>query len=263
MNKWFEHASGTGSNVVSSRVRLTRNWSDYVFPSRLSEESAREMVGCLKEQMGTLMAEEELQYFDFEKISDLDRRAMRERRLINQAMVGRRAPSGLVISPKEDVSIVLNGTDHIRIQVQFAGLCLEKVWEKANEYDDRINENISYAYDEKYGYLTSFPTNVGTGMRASVVIHLPMLSQGKKFNSLVADMSRFGVSVKGRVNAVMVQSLDRRSHDLTTLYRILRFLQNHDAVLITTKTNLQYELYLTGLASRLLKKSLHIDGHVP
>ena len=197
MNKWFEHASGTGSNVVSSRVRLTRNWSDYVFPSRLSEESAREMVGCLKEQMGTLMAEEELQYFDFEKISDLDRRAMRERRLINQAMVGRRAPSGLVISPKEDVSIVLNGTDHIRIQVQFAGLCLEKVWEKANEYDDRINENISYAYDEKYGYLTSFPTNVGTGIRASVVIHLHMLSQGKKFNSLVADMSRFGVSVKG------------------------------------------------------------------
>ena len=68
---------------------------------------------------------------------------------------------------------------------------------------------------------------------------------------------------QGRVNAVMVQSLDRLSHDLTTLYRILRFLQNHDAVLITTKTNLQYELYLTGLESRLLKKSLHIDGHVP
>ena len=63
---------------------------------------------------------------------------------------------------------------------------------------------------------------------------------------------------QGRVNAVMVQS-----HDLTTLYRILRFLQNHGAVLITTKTNLQYELYLTGLESRLLKKSLHIDGHVP
>jgi DNA invertase Pin-like site-specific DNA recombinase len=68
---------------------------------------------------------------------------------------------------------------------------------------------------------------------------------------------------QGRVNAVMVQSLDRLSHDLTTLYRILRFLQNHGAVLITTKTNLQYELYLTGLESRLLKKSLHIDGHVP
>ena len=66
---------------------------------------------------------------------------------------------------------------------------------------------------------------------------------------------------QGRVNAVMVQSLDRLSHDLTTLYRILRFLQNHGAVLITTETNLQYELYLTGLESRLLKKSLHIDGH--
>ena len=69
--------------------------------------------------------------------------------------------------------------------------------------------------------------------------------------------------LQGRVNAVMVQSLDRLSHDITILYRILRFLQNHGAVLITTKTNLQYELYLTGLESRLLKKSLHIDGHVP
>lgn len=197
MSKWFEEASAAGSNVISSRIRLTRNWSEYVFPSRLSEEAAREMVGRLKLQMQPLMKEEDLQYFDFEKISDLERRAMRERRLINQAMVNRKAPSGLIISPKENVSLVLNGTDHIRIQVQSGGFCLKNLWEKANWYDDRINESVAYAYDEKYGYLTSFPTNVGTGMRASVVMHLPMLSQGKKFNSLIADMSRFGVSVKG------------------------------------------------------------------
>ena len=77
------------------------------------------------------------------------------------------------------------------------------------------------------------------------------------------DMFAMMIAVQqGRVNAVMVQSLDRLSHDIATLYRILRFLQNHGAVLITTKTNLQYELYLTGLKSRLLKKSLHIGGHV-
>lgn len=197
MSKWFEEEAVVGSNVVSSRIRLTRNWADYVFPSRLSKEEAKEMVGRLKEEFRSLAAEDELGYADFETISDLERRAMRERRLINRTMVGRTAPAGLLVSPEEDVSIVLNGTDHIRIQVQSSGLCLQKVWERANWYDDKINEKIPYAYDEKYGYLTSFPTNVGTGMRASVVMHLPMLSQGKKFNSLVTDMSRFGVAVKG------------------------------------------------------------------
>lgn len=76
-------------------------------------------------------------------------------------------------------------------------LCLEKLWQKADQIDDAINEHFPYAYDEKYGYLTTFPTNMGTGLKACAVVHLPMLSQLKKFQSIVADMGRLGTSIMG------------------------------------------------------------------
>ena len=92
---------------------------------------------------------------------------------------------------------MLNGTDHIRIQLLSPGLNLEALWKQGDKLDDYVNQRFSYAFDKKYGYLTSFPTNMGTGMRASVVLHLPNLSMGKKFTGLVSEMGRFGASVKG------------------------------------------------------------------
>ena len=93
--------------------------------------------------------------------------------------------------------IVLGGDDHIRMQILSPGLKLDELWQKADALDDYVNERFSYAFDEKYGYLTSFPTNVGTGLRACVVLHLPTLSQVRKFQSIVADMSRFGTAIRG------------------------------------------------------------------
>ena len=104
---------------------------------------------------------------------------------------------GLIVSRDESVSIVLNGDDHIRMQFISPVLKLDELWRQADQLDDHINARFSYAFDEKYGYLTAFPTNVGTGMRASVTLHLPTLSMGKKFQNLVGDMSRFGVTLRG------------------------------------------------------------------
>ena len=101
------------------------------------------------------------------------------------------------MSKDESTSLVLNGDDHIRMQFLSAGLCLNELWNRADKLDDYINARFSYAFDEKYGYLTSFPTNVGTGLRASVTLHLPTLSQGKKFSSLVGEMRRFGLTLRG------------------------------------------------------------------
>ena len=86
-----------------------------------------------------------------------------------------------MVSDDEQVGIVLNGTDHIRIQLFAAGLHLDELMNQAGQIDDYLNERFDYAFDEKYGYLTSFPTSVGTGLRASVVLHLPLLSQSKRF----------------------------------------------------------------------------------
>lgn len=139
----------------------------------------------------------DLSYSQLDQMQELEKMALRERRILNMACVSRKEPSGLLLSADESGSIVLGGDDHIRMQILSPGLKLDELWQKADVLDDYVNERFSYAFDEKYGYLTSFPTNVGTGLRACAVLHLPTLSQVRKFQSIVADMSRFGTAIRG------------------------------------------------------------------
>ncbi len=199
MLKWFECEEENRQNIISSKIRLARNWSEYVFPAKLSKEESLEMVKRLCEGLADLGEQDKNQYETtyLEDLSELDRRALKERRVLNASVLSRKAPMALMVSEKEDISLVFNGTDHIRIQALSTGLHLQELLKTANEVDDFINARFSYAFDEKYGYLTSFPTNVGTGMRASVMVHLPSLSLGKKFSSVLTNMGRFGVSIRG------------------------------------------------------------------
>ena len=190
MMKWFEEVNLTRPAVICSRVRLVRNLEEYAFPSRLDEQQADEMIGRLEEALKGLGSVDGRHYEQarLQELSDLDRRALRERRVFNSTIASGKAPAGVM---------VLNGTDHIRIQLFAAGLHLDELMNQAGQIDDYLNERFDYAFDEKYGYLTSFPTSVGTGLRASVVLHLPLLSQSKRFNGMVTEMTRFGASVKG------------------------------------------------------------------
>ena len=199
MLRWFERTDEERPAVVSSRVRLARNWQEYAFPSRLSEKDGQELVHRLEFGLKDL-PEAEGKKFHFamlDELDELDRVALRERRAINRAAVSKKGPCGILLSEDEDTGILFNGDDHIRIQFLSTGLHLEELWERADKLDDYINERFPYAFDERYGYLTSFPTNVGTGMRAAVVVHLPMLSLGKRFSGLISDMSRFGTAIRG------------------------------------------------------------------
>ena len=198
MSKWYEAISEEPSNIIYSRIRLARNWNEYVFPSRLDEAGSRELVDGLRdglkdigEKTGT-----PLFYRPLETMAQAEKKALRERRILNRCAVEKTCAQGLYLSEDESESILLGADDHIRLQFLSSGLCLEKLWQKADEIDDAINEHFPYAYDEKYGYLTSFPTNMGTGLRASVVLHLPSLSMGKKFHGLTSEMSRFGATVR-------------------------------------------------------------------
>jgi len=199
MAKWFEEVDKAKPNVVSSRVRLARNWDEYAFPQKLSAKQSQEMIRRLEYGLKDLseLNGKIYEYSDLEELSELERRALRERRVLNSSVVSKKSPVGIIISEEEDICLILNGDDHIRLQVLKPGLHLEEAWKEADQVDDYINSRFHYAFDEKYGYLTSFPTNVGTGMRASVIIHLPTLSMGKKFQALISDLSRFGVSIKG------------------------------------------------------------------
>lgn len=199
MSKWYEEIDLERKNVVSSKVRLVRNVAGYVFPSRMSEEKGKEMVNLLRGGLADLDGQEGRRYrtVDLEEVGELERRAMKERRLINSSIQNKKAPMAMMVSEKEDVCLVFNGTDHIRIQVLTPGLHVSEAWKTASQIDDFINARFSYAYDEKYGYLTTYPTNVGTGMRASVIVHLPSLSLGKKFSSMITEMGRFGITIRG------------------------------------------------------------------
>lgn len=199
MLKWFEQMEGHQPNIVSSRVRLVRNWDQYRFPKSLSAAESEELVKRLEYGLKDLkeLDGREYEYAYLEELDELSRRALRERRILNSSILEKKDTVGLIVSGDESVSVVLNGDDHIRMQLLSPGLHLNELWKRADAMDDYINARFSYAFDEKYGYLTSFPTNVGTGMRASVTLHLPTLSMGKKFQNLVADMSRFGVTLRG------------------------------------------------------------------
>lgn len=197
--KWFEYVDQEHPGAISSRVRLVRNWDRYAFPSRLTQKEGLEMVRRLEQGLKDLGSFDgkQYEYAFLDELSELDRKALRERRIFNSTIASGKRPAGVILSREEDTSIVLNGTDHIRIQLLSPGLNLEALWKQGDKLDDYVNQRFSYAFDKKYGYLTSFPTNMGTGMRASVVLHLPNLSMGKKFTGLVSEMGRFGASVKG------------------------------------------------------------------
>lgn len=199
MTRWFEEVKNDPSNIVFSRVRLARNWEEYKFPSRLTQEEARTMIGRLKTELKGIPERDDrdYEYMEFDNMEELERIALRERRLLNRTLVEQKAPGGIIFSEDERISLVLNGDDHLRLQVLSPGLDLKGCYEEADHLDDFIEERIRYAYSLKYGYLTSYPTNVGTGMKASVVVHLPSLSLSKRFQDLLEDMSRFGTTVRG------------------------------------------------------------------
>lgn len=199
MEKWYNVPGKEDSNVVYSRVRLVRNWKEYPFPGNLTAEQSREMTEKLCEGLKELGSQEKVGYRRayLDRMAELEKTALLERRAINRSVSKKKETSGLLLSEDERLGIVINGDDHIRIQALEKGLRLGECWQRADEADDFIGDRFEYSFDEKYGYLTSFPTNVGTGLRASVIVHLPALSRKKNFNSLVADMGRFGTLVRG------------------------------------------------------------------
>ncbi len=199
MTKWYEVPELGDSNVLFSRIRLVRNWNAYPFPGKMTREQSEEMTAALRERLRDIGEADgtAYRYYNFLQTGELEKRALAERRVINRNMIKKQDACGLFLSGDERVGIALNGEDHIRIQAVEKGLALESCYRRVDAIDDFISEQVEYSFDEKYGYLTAFPTNIGTGLRASVIIHLPLLSRRKDFNRLVADMGRFGTSVNG------------------------------------------------------------------
>lgn len=195
MRKWYEEATGTQDVIISSRVRLERNLKDTIFPAGLKAEERAELVTALQKGLAPAL-EDTFSYQNLSKTSENEKEYLCEHRILNSTLAAKKEPMGLFLSENESDSILLCGDDHFRIQCILPGLSLHKAWNRADSLDDTINARYPYAFDSKYGYLTAFPTNVGTGLRATVQLHLPLTSQGRQFRKLVEEIGRIGFSVK-------------------------------------------------------------------
>ncbi|MDI3311110.1 MAG: protein arginine kinase [Thermoanaerobacterium sp.] len=192
----FDHDNDV---VISSRIRLARNLSDIPFPSVMTEDEAEKVKESVKKAIfdsKTILSTQFSEY-DMKKITPLERQSLVERHLISPDLAQNTKNGSALIKNDGTVSILINEEDHLRIQTIFNGLNLREAWELADKIDDLIEENISYAFDEKLGYLTACPTNVGTGIRASVMVHLPALTITGQIGNVLNSVSKIGIAVRG------------------------------------------------------------------
>ena len=197
--KWYENPDIDNNIIISSRIRLARNIKEYPFYKFLNRENAREITEKVKNAIfnGISNGDKYFQFIDMEKVSDLEKIAMIENHLISLDFLNNDLPKGLILENGKELSIMINEEDHIRIQSIEFGNNIEKAFKTANKIDDLIEEKIDYAFDEDFGYLTSCLTNVGTGMRASFMIHIPMLEKYNQINDIAQSISKFGMTIRG------------------------------------------------------------------
>lgn len=182
------------SAVITTRVRLARNLNDYPFPVRMTQAQKQQLCDKVYDAVKDIM---EFDRIDMDTLSQSQAIALVERHLISPDFVKNTAGKTLLVSKDKSVAIMLNEEDHIRLQVIKSGLCLSDVYAIADELDDKMSQKLSFAYSEKLGYLTQCPTNLGTGMRASVMLHLPALQKSRALSKITSNLSKLGMTIRG------------------------------------------------------------------
>jgi len=192
INEWFSGSGPLADIVISSRIRLARNLAGYKFLSCCSTTEKSEILEKLKDVLMSLDLGDTIFYVSVDKASTLNRDLLVERHLISRHHAAGRGPRGVVIARREFFTAMINEEDHLRMQVLKAGCQLSECAKQINHIDDMIEQKIDYAFSPRYGYLTACPTNLGTGIRCSVMLHLPalkMTGQIEKFFNAARDMN--------------------------------------------------------------------------
>lgn len=194
---WLVGSGPQADIVVSTRIRLARNLAQFPFMRRCTVQDRASIESLIRERLSALEGSGELVYIDVDKLSPVDRQFLIERQLISRELAEGEGPRGVLIHRQEKFSIMVNEEDHLRIQVMSSGLDLHTTWQQINQLDDQIDERVTYAYHERLGYLTACPTNVGTGMRVSVMVHLPALAMLGEIEKVFRSLQKIGLAVRG------------------------------------------------------------------
>lgn len=199
-NQVGEWLSGTGPDadiVISSRIRLARNVAGYRFHSRATPREKAELERHVQKRLERVQSSKPLEYFGLQNLSAIDRQFLVERHLISREHAFGKGPRGVSISGDENLSIMVNEEDHLRIQGLRSGFQLRDNWEEVNDLDTAVEQELDYAFSSTFGYLTICPTNVGTGLRASVMLHLPALVMTQQIEKVFQAVSKINLAVRG------------------------------------------------------------------
>jgi protein arginine kinase len=194
---WLDGSGDEGEIVLSTRIRMARN----IGKRRFTQNADKEELASLLEQARSAAAETAVlksgHYFPMGNVSSLDRQFLAERHLVSREFLFNSANRGLIVTRVEDICMMINEEDHLRIQSFRSGLNLGGAFETANRLDNELSQRLGYAFSERLGYLTACPTNLGTGLRASLLIHLPGLVHSKEIHKLLDSLRQLNHSIRG------------------------------------------------------------------
>lgn len=199
LSDWMKHGGPDSDIVISSRIRIARNMRGFPFPMLATNQQSLDIL----DRTATVLGNEDLNsisHFHLIRLSDLcelDKRVLVEKHLISPNLADESRNGAVILSDNESISIMINEEDHLRIQCLCPGLQVNEAWDLASQVDDIFEAQLEYAFDESRGYLTSCPTNVGTGVRASVMLHLPALVMTQQINRILSAITQVGLAVRG------------------------------------------------------------------
>lgn len=199
MSEWLKKTEPESDIVISSRVRMARNIESMPFPHNLNKEQSENTINTVYNTVtsGNLYLKDDFNLIRMKDINNIDRLNYVEKHLISPTLANNILGGAVLVNKEETISIMINEEDHIRIQCLMPGLQLNECLDIGDKIDDLLEESINYSYDEKLGYLTSCPTNLGTGIRASVMVHLPALRLTGYINGVFHAAGKIGLAVRG------------------------------------------------------------------
>ena len=196
MLNWYLENGKESDVVLSSRVRLARNLRQIPFIGKANKKDKEEVLKIMEGIVSNIGYG--LKIFKLKDMDDITKMELVEKNLISPEFALNNTENGaILINEEENTCIMLNEEDHLRIQVFGSGLEIENIMNLAIEIDEKIGKLIDYAYHDKYGFLTSCPTNVGTGARASIMVHLPALTKTGNINKILEVVNNFGMNIRG------------------------------------------------------------------
>jgi protein arginine kinase len=195
--EWLRGEGPHHQIVISSRVRLARNLRGYAFPGWAKKTERMQILEAIKPQVEALPEMSDAYSVYSQDLSALEKQVLVERHLISREHAAKGVGSAVVMNRRQTLSIMINEEDHLRMQAIRAGLQLKSVFKMIDKVDSALEDRLDYAFHSQFGYLTACPTNVGTGMRASAMLHLPALVLSEQINQVIQAVNKVGLAVRG------------------------------------------------------------------